>query len=347
MKDITLSESCRDFNMSKIQAIEFVNDHLRLIDQTKLPMVEEFVASDDYERIAIAIERLEVRGAPAIGIAAAYGLALALKDIKGNVEEIFEIAYQRLIRTRPTAVNLFWALDRMKGVFKQSVDKSNIYNDLVNEANAIFHEDQIMCERIAKNGLPIFNRKSKVITHCNTGSLVTAGGGTALYIIQKAFENGLVEHVYSDETRPLLQGSRLTAYELDKLNIPFSIITDSSAAFVMNNVGIDLIITGADRIAKNGDTANKIGTYNLAVLAKHHGVPFYIAAPSSTIDTECSTGEDIKIEFRDSSEVSSINGTPVTKSNYPVYAPAFDVTPHELITGIITEEQLFSNPYYF
>ncbi len=333
--------------MGRIKAIEFVNDQLRLIDQTKLPLSEEYIVTDDYERIAVSIERLEVRGAPAIGITAAYALALSLKEIKGNVGEIFEIAYLRLKQTRPTAVNLFWALERMKNVFNQAKDKSNIYNDLVNEANAIFHEDQIMCDKIAVNGLQVFRGKAKVITHCNTGSLVTAGGGTALYVIQKAFENNLVEHVYADETRPLMQGSRLTAFELDKLSIPFSIITDSSAAYVIKNVGIDLIITGADRIAKNGDTANKIGTFNLAVLAKHHGVPFYIAAPSSTIDTNCETGKDIQIEFRDSKEINSINGSQITKPGYPVYAPAFDVTPSNLITGIITEDKVFSNDYSF
>jgi methylthioribose-1-phosphate isomerase len=333
--------------MKKNPAIHFSNNHLNLIDQTKLPLVEKYIVTDDYERVAVAIERLEVRGAPAIGIAAAYGLALSLKDIKGNVSDVFDLAYNRLKITRPTAVNLFWALERMKRVFDHAADKSNIYNDLVNEADAIYHEDQLMCEKIAENGLAIFQKKSKVITHCNTGSLVTAGGGTALYVVKKAFDNGLVEHVYSDETRPLLQGSRLTAYELDKMGIPFSMITDSTAAFVMKNVGVDIIITGADRIAKNGDSANKIGTYNLAVLARYHGIPFYIAAPSSTIDKNCETGLDIKIEFRDAKEVNSINGHQVTKTEYPVFAPAFDVTPNNLISGIITEDQLFRNNYNF
>ncbi|MBU1097162.1 MAG: S-methyl-5-thioribose-1-phosphate isomerase [Ignavibacteriae bacterium HGW-Ignavibacteriae-2] len=333
--------------MDKYKTIEFADDHLILLDQTKLPLEEEYIVSDDYKRIAIAIEKLEVRGAPAIGIVAAYALALALKFNNNSATDTFLKAYNRLKITRPTAVNLFWALERMKKIFEKHSASPDIYTILKSEANKIFAEDELMCDNIAKNGQEIFTKKSIVVTHCNTGRLVSAGGGTALFVIQKAFESGLIEHVYSDETRPLLQGSRLTAFELNKLEIPFSIITDSSAAFVMKNIGADLVITGADRIARNGDTANKIGTYNLAVLAKYHGIPFYIAAPSSTLDNNCITGDDIKIEFREPHEINSIKGVQVTDKSYPVYSPAFDVTPNHLITGIITEDRLFKPPYNF
>ncbi len=333
--------------MAVFTSIVFENDKLILIDQTRLPLVEEYISTDSYERVAEAIEKLEVRGAPAIGIAAAYGLALAFKQKVDDAEQTFSEAYNRLKITRPTAVNLFWALDRLKKKFEDRNADHDVYSLLVDEANLIFDEDVDMCDAIASNGLEIFGNKSRVLTHCNTGSLVSAGGGTALYVIQKGFEEGMVEYVYADETRPLLQGSRLTAFELDKLGIPFSIQPDSAAAYTIKNEKVDLIITGADRIAKNGDSANKVGTYGLAVLAKHHGIPFYIAAPSSTIDADCPTGNDIKIEFRGPEEINSIYGVKVTKDNYTVYAPAFDVTPNELIAGIITEKSLNRPPYKF
>lgn len=329
------------------KSIEFADDRLVLIDQTKLPLHEEYIKSDSYKRIAEAIEKLEVRGAPAIGIAAAYALALAFKNKTDDIENTFHTAYNRLRITRPTAVNLFWALDRLKSTFENRKNNEDVYSLLIKEADKIFREDENMCDSIAENGLVIFNKKSVVLTHCNTGSLVSAGGGTALYVIQKGFENGLVDHVFADETRPLLQGSRLTAFELDKMGVPFSIITDSSAAYVIKKEKVDLIIVGADRIARNGDAANKIGTYNLAVLAAYHGIPFYIAAPTSTVDTNCTSGEDIKIEFRNSSEISMINGTQITKESYPAYSPAFDVTPNNLISGIITEQKLNIPPYNF
>ncbi|MBN1301998.1 MAG: S-methyl-5-thioribose-1-phosphate isomerase [Melioribacteraceae bacterium] len=333
--------------MRKIKNLEYSDGKILLLDQTRLPLREEYIVTDDYERIAEAIEKLEIRGAPAIGLAAAFACALSLRNIEQNHESEFRKAVERLRKTRPTAVNLFWALDRMENKFRKCTEIENVYESLIEEAEQIFEEDRQMCERIAGNGLQLFSKVSRVLTHCNTGALVSGGGGTAFYIIQKAFESGLVDHVYADETRPLLQGSRLTAYELDKSGIPFSIITDSSAAFVMKYVGIDLIVVGADRIALNGDTANKIGTYNLAVLAKYHNVPFYIAAPSSTIDKNCFNGNSIDIEFRSGDEIRTINGHLVTRPDFNAYSPAFDITPNELISGIITEENLFKPPYKF
>ncbi|MGD8780309.1 MAG: S-methyl-5-thioribose-1-phosphate isomerase [Ignavibacteria bacterium] len=333
--------------MSNFKCIEFAEDKLKLIDQTKLPLSEEYIISDDPERIAVAIERLEVRGAPAIGVSAAYALALSFKNTNGEIKNIFEKNYRRLVSTRPTAVNLFWALDEMKKTFDSMDDYSNVYEILLSKAKEIHKDDIKKCDGMARNGLEIFKKKSTVLTHCNTGQLATGGGGTAFYVIQKAFENNLVEFVYADETRPLLQGSRLTAFELEKAGIPFKINTDSTAAMLMQHNKIDLVITGADRIAANGDSANKIGTYNLAVLCKHHNVPFYIAAPTSTIDESCLDGSHIKIEERSKDEIIKIKDVQISKSEYDVYSPAFDVTPNELIAGIITEEELNKPPYNF
>ncbi len=333
--------------MSDFTSIEFKDDKLILIDQTKLPIYEEYISTDDYERIAVAIERLEVRGAPAIGIAAAYAITVAFKNPSEITLEYFDKVYNRLASTRPTAVNLFWALDRMKSVFNNKINSSNIYKILLREAIEIHQEDIEMCNAIGQNGLKIFKDKSNVLTHCNTGKLATGGSGTAFSVIQHAFKNNLVNHVFADETRPLLQGSRLTAFELSKAGIPFSINSDSTAAFLMQKSKIDLVITGSDRIAINGDAANKIGTYNLAVLCNYHKIPFYIVAPTSTIDKNCLSGEDIKIEFRDKKELNSFRSEMITKSEYDVYAPAFDVTPHNLITGIITEKDLHLPPFDF
>jgi len=334
--------------MNSFKSIEFLDDNVILIDQTKLPLSEEYIRTNDYERVAVSIERLEVRGAPAIGIAAAYALALGVKNISSvNKDEGFQKIYNRLAATRPTAVNLFWALNRMKKKFETNKTSHNLYELILNEAKLIHSEDIDMCEKMAQNGLSIFKKKSNVLTHCNTGQLATGGGGTAFYVIQKAYENDLVNYVYADETRPLLQGSRLTAFELKKAGIPFSINTDSTAAFLMQHDKIDIVITGSDRIAANGDAANKIGTYNLAVLCKHHNIPFYIAAPTSTIDKNCDNGKDIEIEFRDKSEINSFRECKITSEHYDVYSPAFDVTPNNLISGIITEKALHQPPYNF
>ncbi len=334
-------------NMSEFKSIEFRDNKLILIDQTKLPLKEEYIETDDYERIAVAIERLEVRGAPAIGVAAAYGLALAFKNNINPSSEVFESVFKRLAGTRPTAVNLFWAMDKMKKVYEEFSSSEDLYDRLIQKAKMIHKDDKDKCNAIAENGIQIFKRKSTVLTHCNTGQLATGGGGTAFYVIKNAFDQGLVELVYTDETRPLLQGSRLTAFELSNACIPFKINTDSTAAVLLKQNIIDLVIVGSDRIAVNGDVANKIGTYNLAVLCKFHNIPFYVAAPTTTIDKNCKSGADIVIEERDKKEITEINSLEITRSDYAVYSPAFDVTPNGFVTGIITEKALHKSPYNF
>jgi methylthioribose-1-phosphate isomerase len=326
--------------------LKFESDQLTFLDQTKLPLEENYISTDSYERIAQAIERLEVRGAPLIGISAAYAIALSLKN-SSDTDKDFDLAFERLALTRPTAVNLFYALERMKNRFDSVSDKQKAYQDLLDEAEAIHKEENNFSEKIAHNGIRIFRKKSNVLTHCNTGALAAGGMGTAFAVIKHAHDKNLVLHVYADETRPLLQGLRLTAYELDKNGIPFSVNTDSSAAVLMQQNKVDLVITGADRIALNGDTANKIGTYNLAVLCNYHNIPFYVAAPSTTIDKKMATGSDIKIEYRDGKELSEFRGVKIAHDNYSTFTPAFDVTPSHLITGIITEVDLFSFPYNF
>lgn len=334
--------------MNTIRAIELIEEQLHFINQTKLPLEEEILVSDDYERIAIAIERLEIRGAPAIGVAAAYALALSLKNIrKERWSEVFKKALQRLASTRPTAVNLFFALNEMQNVYNLFKEADDLYARLYKKAICIHNDDIILCDKIASNGLNIFTKKVRVLTHCNAGALATGGDGTALNVIRKAFENGFVEHVYTDETRPLLQGSRLTAWELQKYGIPFSINTDSTAAFLMQQKKVDLVIVGADRIAINGDAANKIGTYNLAVICHYHKVPFYVAAPTTTIDKKCLNGDEIKIELRDKKELTWFGSKQITLDYFPAYCPAFDVTPNALITAIISEKGIHKPPFDF
>ncbi len=329
-------------------SIDFKDDKLIFLDQTKLPLSENYIETDDYNRIAEAIEKLEVRGAPLIGVCAAYGLALSLKNIsESSYQNTFQQAYARLERTRPTAVNLFFALDEMKKVFDANLSKQNLYEILLNKAKEIHNDDIEKCKKIGENGLKIFKKKSNILTHCNTGKLATAGEGTAFNVIKTGFENDLVNFVYADETRPLLQGSRLTAFELEKNGIPFAIQNDSAAAVLFQQNKIDFVITGADRIALNGDSANKIGTYNLAVLAAHHNIPFFIAAPTTTIDRNLISGEEIKIEIRNKDELLKINGNKITSENYDAFTPSFDVTPAHLISGIITEEDVFLFPYNF
>jgi methylthioribose-1-phosphate isomerase len=329
-------------------SVDFKEDKLVYLDQTKLPLQEEYIETDDYQRIAEAIERLEVRGAPLIGVCAAYALALSLKNIEpSSLNQSFQQAYKRIERTRPTAVNLFMALEEMKKVYDLNSSKENLYEVLLNRAKAIHQEDIDKCKKIGENGLKIFKGKSTILTHCNTGKLATAGDGTAFNVIKTGFENSLVNFVYADETRPLLQGSRLTAFELDRSGIPFAIQSDSSAAVLFQQRKIDFVITGADRIALNGDTANKIGTYNLAVLCYHHNIPFYIAAPTTTIDKKLISGDDIKIEIRNKDELLKINGNKIAPENYDAFTPAFDVTPSHLITGIITDIDVYYFPYNF
>lgn len=329
-------------------SFRFDNDKLTFLDQTKLPFEQSYVTTDNYERIAHAIELLEIRGAPAIGIAAAYALALSVKNSnKENAKSNFDAAFKRLSSTRPTAVNLFRCLDEIKKSFDENIESQNIYEKLLSKAFELHYDDIEKCNRIAKNGLTIFKKKSNVLTHCNTGKLATAGNGTALNIIKLAFERELVNHVYVDETRPLNQGLRLTTFELEQNGIPFSLQTDSMAAVLMSEMKIDLVIVGADRIALNGDTANKIGTYNLAVLCNFHDIPFYIAAPTTTIDRTIPSGNEITIEFRNKYEILPANSEKTWMEKVQVFNPAFDLTPAHLISGIVTEDQIYFFPYNF
>lgn len=332
---------------NKYYSLKFSDDQLSFIDQTKLPLQEVYITTDDYERIALAIERLEIRGAPLIGIAAAFAIAISFKNVSENYLQHFNVVYKRLASTRPTAVNLFYALDRMKKRFESLKEYNKTYHLLLDEAFTIKDYEDICSDKIAENGFKIFLKKSSVLTHCNTGALAAGGNGTAFAVIKKAFNNGYINHVYVDETRPLLQGLRLTTFELEKNGIPFSVQTDSMAAFLMQQGKVDLVITGADRIALNGDSANKIGTYNLAVLCNYHNIPFYIAAPSTTIDRTIATGNEIKIEYRSGEEILQINGKQIADPNIKTFSPAFDVTPSHLIKGIITEEDVFFFPFNF
>ena len=330
-------------------SIDFKDDTIVYLDQTGLPFREEYVETDDYERVAEAIERLEIRGAPLIGIAAAYALSLSIKNFKNrNIEENFYKAYHRLHRTRPTAVNLFFALDEIRNVYEKNKNNSgDLYALLVEKAKQIHTDDIEKCRKIGENGLKIYRKKSKILTHCNTGKLATGGDGTAFNVIKKGFENNLVEFVYADETRPLLQGSRLTAFELERCGIPFAIETDSMAASLMKSGNVDFVVVGADRIALNGDAANKIGTLTLAILSEYYNIPFYVAAPTTTIDRTIISGDEINIEQRAKDEILKINGAQIAPEKYETYSPAFDVTPSHLITGIITEEDVYTFPYNF
>lgn len=312
---------------------------LRIIDQTKLPLELVYLELDDIDEIVAAIKRLSVRGAPAIGCAAALGLAAAAQhlDETGFVEQVHQLADQ-LAASRPTAVNLFWALDRCKSHLRRC--DLPTAGGLLHEALAILEEDIQMCQSIGRHGAALIKEGMGILTHCNAGALATADFGTALSPMYVAHSNDVRFMVYSDETRPLLQGSRLTAWELQRAGIDVVTLCDNMAAQVMKEGKIDIVIVGADRIAANGDTANKIGTYGLAVLAKHHGIPFYVAAPTSTIDASLEHGDLIPIEQRDPAEVGAAEGV-------RVYNPAFDVTPNALIAGIIAEDGLYRPPFGF
>ena len=313
---------------------------LRLIDQTKLPSELKFIDCVDVEMVAESIEVLRVRGAPAIGVAAAYGVALGAWNALGgeSFSSIIKSDIQRLANTRPTAVNLFWALNIMQQVIEKGADNDeSVADDLLTMAHKICAEDHAVCRRIGKHGANLLSDGNTVLTHCNAGGLATGGYGTALGIIYSATEQGKKVHVFADETRPLLQGSRLTAWELLQNGVDVTLICDNMAATVMRGQSIDCVIVGADRVAANGDVANKIGTYGLAVLAKEHGIPFYVAAPISTIDFKLSSGEEIPIEERASEEVSVGNMGLTAPENVKIFNPAFDVTPHYLVDAIITE----------
>ncbi len=335
--------------MTQLSALHWDGAALTILDQRKLPLAVSHLSCRSWKEVAEAIRTLAVRGAPAIGVAAAYAVVLAYRESLGTGDEqdpLFRGYCEALRNARPTAVNLSWAVDSMLQVYTVS---SQGFREaaLLQKARAIEREDQETCRLIGEHGAALFQGKKdlRILTHCNTGALATAGIGTALGVISTLHGCGQIGCVYADETRPLLQGSRLTAFELMEGHIPCRLITDSMAASVMKEKKIDAVITGADRIAANGDTANKIGTYGLAVLAAYHHIPFYIAAPFSTFDFSIGDGKAIVIEERDGEEVRSLGGTYTAPRDVPVYNPAFDVTPHELIRGIITEKGVLKAPY--
>jgi methylthioribose-1-phosphate isomerase len=329
--------------------IEWLGDRVRIIDQTRLPSEEVYLELDDYQSIASAITELKIRGAPAIGIAGAYAVALGALEIesvaRGEFLEKLSGIIGAIAATRPTAKNLFRALDRMRQVAGSVGDVEQIKAALVSEAVKIHAEEAAATEHISRFGAELIQDGSTVLTHCNTGPLATAGYGTALGVIRMAREQGRAIRVLATETRPLLQGARLTTWELKRAGVPVTLITDSMAGYFMSCGEVGCVITGADRIAANGDTANKIGTYTLAVLAKENGIPFYIAAPTTTIDPSLASGDEIPIEERSADEVTHVQGVPIAPEGIGAANPAFDVTPHRYITAIITEKGVLREPY--
>ncbi len=338
--------------MKKIETIRFENNSLILLDQRKLPVDLEYFYCKTSEEVAFAISDMVVRGAPAIGAAAAYGVLIAANELKHLPKDQYFIELLNacaLIRSaRPTAVNLMWAVDRMKSVIMldQEMDLAKQIENLREEACAIHNEDILTCQTMAQYGGELIHSGDTILTHCNTGALATAGMGTALGVIVRAHNDGKKIMVYADETRPRLQGARLTAWELMNAGIQSKLIADSVAATLIRDGKIDKILVGADRIAANGDTANKIGTFMLSVLAKVYNVPFYIVAPTTTIDFDIKRGQDIEIEERSSKELTHIGGVQIAPDKVDVYNPAFDVTPHENITGIITERGILYPPFH-
>ena len=328
-------------------------DAVVMIDQRKLPTQEIYVRCKTGPEVARAIKTMVIRGAPAIGVAAAMGIALAMRKSKATGTQKFAAEFHKICElmagTRPTAVNLFWAIERMKRVFAesahagQSVDQ--IKDRLDAEAQAIHDEDVASCRAMGAFGADVVPADARILTHCNAGALATAGYGTALGVIRGAVERGKRVAVFADETRPFLQGSRLTAWELVRDGIDTTIITDNMSGALMRQGRVDLVVVGADRIAANGDTANKIGTYGVAVLAREHNIPFYVAAPLSTIDLDTPDGQHIPIEERSAREVTHVGSSQVAPAGAHIWNPAFDVTPHSLIAGIITERGIFRAPY--
>lgn len=337
--------------MAEVRAIEFKDGVLKLIDQRKLPVSFEIFECKDYREVDFAIKDMVVRGAPAIGVSAAYGVYLAALEYamlpKGEFLDKLENACVVLYNSRPTAVNLMWAINKMRVLINENRDKSllEICEIIKNEADKIAVEDVKINKKMAQYGNEIVPQKATILTHCNTGALATAGYGTALGVIRQAHYSGKNIFVYADETRPRLQGARLTAWELLQEKIPCKLIPDNAAATLIRDGKIDLVIVGADRIALNGDTANKIGTFMVSTIAKVYNIPFYIAAPTSTIDFEIESGEEIDIEERDSKEITHIGAVRIAPEGIEVYNPAFDVTPGENITGIITEKGIITKPF--
>jgi len=334
--------------------LRFEGDAVVLLDQRRLPREEIYLRCSDVETLAQAIESLAVRGAPAIGCAAAFGVALAAntasaRDLAALRSELAGAA-ERLARTRPTAVNLFWALARMRAALDAAcaahgADVAQVRARLAAEAQAIHDEDVASCRAMGRHGLALVPEGARILTHCNAGALATAGYGTALGVVRAAHEAGRRISVLADETRPFLQGARLTAWELARDGIPVTVVTDAMPGHLMRRGEIDLVVVGADRIAASGDVANKIGTYGLAVLAREHGIPFYVAAPRSTIDLATPSGDAIPIEERGHAEVARIGGVELLPEGVPVRHPAFDVTPSRLVTAIVTELGIVRAPY--
>jgi methylthioribose-1-phosphate isomerase len=336
-----------------IPTLTWTPEGVRFIDQTKLPLEESYVLATTYEQVADVIVTMVVRGAPAIGVSAAYGVALGALRTTAKKPQEFAPEYDRicarLAGTRPTAVNLFWAIDRMKALFAAQLSAgatlAQIQEKLLAEAHAMYEEDIRACKKMGAFGGALLPDEGGVLTHCNAGALATCGYGTALGVIRSAIEQGKKINVYADETRPFLQGARLTAWELMADHIPTTVICDNMAASLMRAGKIQAVVVGADRIAANGDAANKIGTYNVAILAKEHGIPFYVAAPWSTIDMATPTGDSIPIEERPAIEVTHHGGKQLTPNGVGIRNPAFDVTPAKYIAAIITERGLLRAPY--
>lgn len=330
-------------------AIEFREDRLLILDQTRLPQETVILELTTTEQVIEAIRSLRVRGAPAIGIAGAYAMVLASRAFQSNDITIIrsglrEIA-QNIITARPTAVNLTWAIGRLIRVLEVSDTHTEVCLAFLSEAELIQYEDETANREMGAHGAALIPIGSTVLTHCNTGALATSNYGTAFGVIKTAWSQGRVRMVYATETRPVLQGSRLTAWELVREGIPGTLIVDSAAGALMSQRGVDCVIVGADRIAANGDVANKIGTYTLAVLAREHAIPFYVVAPISTVDLETFTGRDIPIEERPSEEVTQVQGRLMAPEDITVYNPAFDITPHDFVTAIITERGIARPPF--
>ncbi len=331
-----------------VKTIEWRADSVRMIDQRLLPAREVIRTYRDYRGVADAIRCMVIRGAPAIGVAAAMGAALGIRGTSGEQARArFALVARTLKATRPTAVNLAWALERMHGVLEQNraLDSKHLFKRMRDEALAIYEEDLAANRALGRHGQALLGDPSAVLTHCNAGALATAGYGTALGVVRAAREAGKRVQVFADETRPFLQGSRLTAWELRKDRIPVTVIADNMAATVLSRRQVNCVIVGTDRTAANGDVANKIGTYPLAVMARRHGVPFYVAAPLSSIDLECATGAQIPIEERPGRELTEFAGKQIAPKGVATFNPAFDVTPAELVTAIITERGIANPPY--
>ncbi|PYX96725.1 MAG: S-methyl-5-thioribose-1-phosphate isomerase [Acidobacteria bacterium] len=334
-----------------VKTLEWTDAGVRFIDQTRLPTEEIYVTCRTHAEVATAIRDMIVRGAPAIGVAAAMGVALGMRNSKAQSHNALRSELEQICKTlaatRPTAVNLFWGIERMRDRFEELASASidEVKRALIQEAQEMHAEDIAACRAMGRNGAVLMPASGGVLTHCNAGALATCGYGTALGVIRAAVEAGKKIHVFADETRPFLQGSRLTAWELTKDGIPTTVISDNTAGAMMKQGKIDAVVVGADRIAANGDVANKIGTYTVAVLAKEHGIPFYVAAPWSTIDLATPDGDHIPIEERSAREVTHLAGKQLTPDGIRVENPAFDVTPRRYVTAIITERGIARAPY--